>query len=94
MDDNKTSLVKQRKKSFAELVRLFFIMNVSNLTSVDVTEDFNLNINGTTFKLDVSDYTGSNNEPYIFFNPSNGRIVIENKGKTKVYKVEVELYDE
>lgn len=94
MMETNTSLVKQRKKSFAELVRMFMIMNISSLTSVEVTEDFDLNINGTKFKLDVADYTGSNGEPYIFYNPSNGRIVIENKGKTKVYRLEVALFDE
>ena len=88
-----TSIVEQRKKSFAELVRAFLILNVSNLTSVAVTATNGLNINGVDYKLDVDDYTGTDGEPYVFYNTSSGRIVIERNGKRVVYKLEVELMD-
>lgn len=90
-----TSLVAQRKKSFAELVRLFFIMNVKQITAVSVLENNDLEINGSRYKFDVDDYTGSRDEEgYVFYNTSSGRIYVEKGGKGKAYKLEVELFDE
>lgn len=94
-EEQRLSLVKQRKKSFAELIRLFFVLNVPQITSVSVTEDLRVEINGSFYKLDVDDYTGSRDEDgYIFYNTSSGRIYVEKGGKGKVYKLEVELFDE
>lgn len=90
---DKYSLIKDRKKAFAELVRAYLKFNVASATDIVVNEDGDISINGTLFKFDVSDYTGKT-EAYIFYNPSNGRIVIENKSVKKIYKLEVDLVDD
>jgi hypothetical protein len=50
-------------------------------------------LNNQEYKFDVSDYTG-HSERYVFFNPINGRLLLESNGKKKVYKFEVSLFDE
>ena len=88
-----TSLIQTRKKSFAELIRAYLKMNVSQITSCELTEGNNLLLNGTEYFLDIDDFTG-NRDAYIFYNTSSGRIYIERNGKGKAYKLEVSLFDE
>lgn len=87
------SLILDRKVAFANLVRAYLRFNVSDALNIVVEKDGNISINGNYYKFDVSDYTGSTPN-YIFFNPASGRIVIEGKNVTKVYKLEVDLLDE
>ena len=90
------SLIRDRKLAFANLVRAYLKFNVASATKIDVVESDNLDvfifINDNQYKFDVSDYTGCADQ-YIFFNPSNGRLVIEGKGVQKIYKLEVDLLD-
>ena len=90
------SLIRDRKLAFANLVRAYLKFNVSDALKIDVVESENkdifISINDNVYKFDVSDYTGCADQ-YIFFNPSNGRLVIEGKGVQKVYKLEVDLLD-
>ena len=87
------SLIRDRKVAFANLVRAYLKFNVSDALNVVVEKDGNISINGGYYKFDVSDYTGKTDQ-YIFINPSSGRLVIEGKGVSKVYKLEVDLLDE
>lgn len=87
------SLIRDRKVAFANLVRAYLKFNVSDALNVVVEKDGNISINGGYYKFDVSDYTGKTDQ-YIFLNPSSGRLVIEGKGVSKVYKLEVNLLDE
>ena len=86
------SLILDRKKAFANLVRAYLRFNVSDALNIVVEKDGNISINGNHYKFDVSDYTGCT-ENYIFFNPSSGRLVIQGKNVSKVYKLEVDLFD-
>jgi len=90
------SLIRDRKMAFASLVRAYLKFNVPSAREVDIVEaenkDVYIAINGSIFKFDVSDYTG-HEDKYIFFNPSNGRLVIESKDVKKVFKLEVNLVD-
>lgn len=86
------SLIKTYKYSWANVLKIYFDLNVEQITSCEITEEGNLLINGNEYKLDVSNYTG-HTERYIFFNPINGRIAVETLGKIRVYKVEVDLLD-
>ena len=89
------SLILSRKIAFAELIRAFLKFNVASATEVTVAVNGDVMINKTLFKLDISDYTGKNEElGYIFFNPSSGRLVIEKGTISKIYKLEVNLQDE
>ena len=87
------SLILTRKRSFAELVRMYLKLNVPQITSCEVTDDANLILNGTEYRFDVNDYMGRS-EAYVFYNTNNGRIFIERNGKGKAYKLEVSLFDE
>lgn len=86
------SLIVDRKKAFANLVRAYLRFNVSDALNIVVEKDGNISINGNYYKFDVSDYTGCTPN-YIFFNPSSGRLVIEGNNVSKVYKLEVDLLD-
>ena len=91
------SLIIERKVAFANLVRAYLKFNVPSAKKVEVAQaenkDVFIVINDNTFKFDVADYTGAT-EKYIFYKPSNGRIVIQNGDVKKIYKLEVNLYDE
>lgn len=86
------SLILERKKAFANLVRAYLRFNVSDALNIIVEEDGNISINGNHYKFDVSDYTGCT-ENYIFLNPSSGRILIQKDNVKKIYKLEVDLLD-
>jgi hypothetical protein len=90
------SLIRDRKLAFANLVRAYLRFNVESVTQVEVVEredrDVMILINGNLYKFDVSDYTGKEDR-YIFYNPSNGRIVIEAGDVQKVFKLDVDLID-
>lgn len=88
----KYSLVKDRRVAFANLLSAYFRFNVASITSTDVTDDGNLLLNGQEYKLDVSDYTGSTDR-YVFYNPSNGRIVVDINNKRKTYQLDVGLIE-
>lgn len=78
------------RKSWCEMIRAFIKFNLTD--EVEVVSFDTISIKGNHYKVDVTDYTGSA-ERYIFLNPSNGRMVIENAGRQKVYKFEVGLVD-
>jgi hypothetical protein len=94
---DKYSLIRDRKLAFANLVRAYLKFNVASAKKIDILEsegrEVSIAINDTIFKFDVSDYTGSS-DAYIFYNPSNGRLVIEKGNVNKVYKLEVNLLDD
>lgn len=91
-DSHIHSLILDRKKAFANLVRAYLRFNVSDALNIVVEKDGNITINGNYYKFDVSDYTGCT-ENYIFFNPSSGRILIQKDNVKKIYKLEVDLLD-
>lgn len=89
------SLIRDRKRAFSELIRAYLRFNIASAQKVEVMDDGNLSINDTLFKVDISDYTGTEDElGYIFFNPSSGRLLIQKGNVKKIYKLEVDLVDE
>jgi hypothetical protein len=84
------SWAKAYKKSWLEMIRAFIKFNMTD--EVEVIDYQTLSIKGNEFKVDVTNYTG-HAERYIFLNPANGRMVIENNGRSKVYQFEVDLID-
>lgn len=88
------SLIRDRRKAFAELIRAYLKFNVPSAKKIEVHENGSISINDHIYKVDISDYTGI--EPgfgYIFYNPSNGRLYIEKDNVNKIYKLEVDLLD-
>lgn len=86
------SLILDRKKAFANLVRAYLRFNVSDALNIVVENDGNITINGNYYKFDVADYTGCATN-YIFFNPSSGRMLVQKDDVKKIYKVDVDLLD-
>jgi hypothetical protein len=78
------------RKSWCEMIRAYIKFNL--VDDVEVVDYNIIKIKGKDYKVDITDYTGIS-ERYIFFNPTNGRMVIENDGRRKVYKFEVGLLD-
>jgi hypothetical protein len=88
------SLIRDRRRAFAELIRAFLKFNVPSAKKIEVHENGSISINDQLFKVDISDYTGvEEGFGYIFFNPSNGRLLLENKNVKKIYKLDVDLLD-
>lgn len=87
------SLVKEHKRSWGNVICLFFQLNVEQITSANLDEQLNLILNSQVYKFDVSEYTG-HSDRYVFFNPVSGRLLVESNGKQKIYKFEVSLFDE
>lgn len=82
------SLARDIKRAWGNVLIGYFKFNVPQISSCDIADNGNLIINGNEYKFDVQDYTG-HAEKYVFFNPVNGRLVIESSGNKKVYKFEV-----
>jgi hypothetical protein len=87
------SLIVERKVAFANLVRAYLKFNVSSALNIVVYKSGDISINGNDYKFDVSDYTGCTPN-YIFYNPSSGRLLIQKDDVKKIYKLDVNLYDE
>ncbi len=78
------------RQSWCEMIRAYIKFNLTD--DVEVISYDRIKIKGKEYKVDITNYTGVE-EKYIFFNPSNGRMVIENGGRQKVYKFEVGIVD-
>jgi len=88
------SLIRDRRKAFAEVIRAYLKFNVPSAKKIEVHENGSISINNYMYKVDISDYTGIDQGfGYIFFNPSNGRLYIEKDNVNKIYKMDVDLLD-
>ena len=88
------SLIRDRRKAFAEVIRAYLKFNVPSAKKIEVHENGSISINNHMYKVDISDYTGIDQGfGYIFFNSSNGRLYIEKDNVNKIYKMDVDLLD-
>ncbi len=88
------SLIRDRRKAFAEVIRAYLKFNVPSAKKIEVHENGSISINNHMYKVDISDYTGIDQGfGYIFFNPSNGRLYIQKDNVNKIYKMDVDLLD-
>ena len=87
------SLILDYKKSWANCICSYFQFNIEQITDCQVDDNGDLVINNVLYKFDVSDYTG-HSDKYVFFNPTNGRLLMESNGIKKILKFEVDLLDE
>jgi len=71
---------------------IYFTYSFDKLNECEIVGD-RLSINGKVFKVDINDYTGSE-EKYIFFNLHNGRIIVCNGDKKSVHRVEFDNTEE
>jgi hypothetical protein len=85
---NKT--VSEWKKNWMYFLCLYLENNYDKIKSANVIDDCHIMLNDDEFKVDVNEYTGSE-ENYIFFNASSGRICIQRKDRLVVDRLEVSL---
>ena len=80
------------KANWLKFLVIYFTYSFERQNKCEIVGD-RLSINGHIFKVDINDYTGSE-EKYIFFNLHNGRIVVCNGDKKSVHRVEFDNTEE
>jgi hypothetical protein len=72
------------------MICLYFESNYEKVKETEVLSDDRIRINYDDYKVDINDYTGSESN-YIFFNPSNGRLVVQRQNRVVVERFDVEI---
>jgi hypothetical protein len=93
MMENTTRLnrtVSEWKKNWLYMICLYFESNYEKVKETEVLSDDRIRINYDDYKVDINDYTGSESN-YIFFNPSNGRLVVQRQNRVVVERFDVEI---
>lgn len=85
---NKT--VSEWKKNWLYMICLYFEANYEKVKETEVLSDDRIRINHDEYKVDINDYTGSSNN-YVFFNPTNGRLVVQRGGRLVVEQFDVQI---
>jgi hypothetical protein len=80
------------KANWLKFLVIYFTYSFEKRNECEIVGD-RLSINGYIFKVDINDYTGSE-EKYIFFNLHNGRIIVCNGDKKSVHRVEFDNAEE
>jgi major membrane immunogen (membrane-anchored lipoprotein) len=79
--------VDEWKDRWIAFVALFIWSTYDNVGECVVVDNTHVSINGTTYKVDINDYTGAEDK-YIFVNLHNGRLVLCNGEKQSVKRIE------
>ena len=85
---NKT--VSEWKKNWLYMICLYFEANYEKVKETEVLSDDRIRINHDEYKVDINDYTGSSSN-YVFFNPTNGRLVVQRGGRLVVEQFDVQI---
>lgn len=85
---NKT--VSEWKKNWLYMICLYFEANYEKVKETEVLSDDRIRINHDEYKVDINDYTGSSSN-YVFFNPTNGRLVVQRGGRVVVEQFDVQI---
>ncbi len=85
---NKT--VSEWKKNWLYMICLYFESNYEKVKETEVLSDDRIRVNHDDYKVDINDYTGSESN-YIFFNPSNGRLVVQRQNRVVVERFDVQI---
>lgn len=72
------------------MICLYFESNYEKVKETEVLSDDRIRVNNDEYKVDINDYTGSESN-YIFFNPSNGRLVVQRQNRVVVERFDVEI---
>ena len=94
MMENTTRLnrtVSEWKKNWLYMICLYFESNYEKVKETEVLSDDRIRINHDDYKVDINDYTGSESN-YIFFNPSNGRLVVQRQNRVVVEHLTFRLF--
>jgi hypothetical protein len=93
MMENTTRLnrtVSEWRKNWLYMICLYFESNYEKVKETEVLSDERIRVNNDEYKVDINDYTGSESN-YIFFNPSNGRLVVQRQNRVVVERFDVEI---
>ena len=93
MMENTTRLnrtVSEWKKNWLYMICLYFESNYEKVKETEVLSDDRIRVNNDEYKVDINDYTGSESN-YIFFNPSNGRLVVQRQNRVVVEHFDVQI---
>jgi hypothetical protein len=93
MMENTTRLnrtVSEWRKNWLYMICLYFESNYEKVKETEVLSDDRIRVNNDEYKVDINDYTGSESN-YIFFNPSNGRLVVQRQNRVVVERFDVEI---
>ena len=72
------------------MICLYFEANYEKVKETEVLSDDRIRINYDEYKVDINDYTGSSSN-YVFFNPTNGRLVVQRGGRVVVEQFDVQI---
>ena len=72
------------------MICLYFESNYEKVKETEVLSDDRIRINHDEYKVDINDYTGSSSN-YVFFNPMNGRLVVQRGGRVVVEQFDVQI---
>lgn len=72
------------------MICLYFEANYEKVKETEVLSDDRIRINHDEYKVDINDYTGSSSN-YVFFNPTNGRLVVQRGGRVVVEQFDVQI---
>ena len=82
--------VSEWRKNWLYMICLYFESNYEKVKETEVLSDDRIRVNNDEYKVDINDYTGSESN-YIFFNPSNGRLVVQRQNRVVVERFDVEI---
>jgi dUTPase len=91
---NKTKSLKRTvdewRKNWLYALCMYLENNYEKIKETKVLSHERVRVNDEEYKVDINDYTGSDIN-YIFFNVSNGRLVIQKGKRLTIEKFDVEI---
>jgi|TARA_R100001460_G_scaffold11847_1_gene27455 dUTPase len=91
---NKTRSLKRTvdewRKNWLYALCMYLENNYEKIKETKVLSHERVRVNDEEYKVDINDYTGSDVN-YIFFNVSNGRLVIQKGKRLTIEKFDVEV---
>lgn len=92
MENTKTlnKTVDEWRRNWMYVICMYLENNYEKIKETEVLSHERIRVNNDEYKVDINDYTGSDTN-YIFFNASNGRLVIQRHNRISVEKFDVEI---
>tara|TARA_R110001606_G_scaffold219342_2_gene367191 strand:+ start:2350 stop:2631 length:282 start_codon:yes stop_codon:yes gene_type:complete len=82
--------VDQWRNNWLYILCMYLENNYEKIKETEVLSNERIRVNNDEYKVDINDYTGCDVN-YIFFNVSNGRLVIQKEDRMTIEKFDVEI---
>ena len=82
--------VDEWRKNWLYALCMYLENNYEKIKETEVLSHERIRVNDEEYKVDINDYTGSDVN-YIFFNVSNGRLLIQKGKRLTIEKFDVEI---